>query len=375
MDKYYRCYAEISRDALRSNIMEVKKRIPEHVKVLAVIKANGYGHDAIQVGDTLKDLVDFFAVATIEEAVQLREGGILQPILILGYTSPRQYMDLLRYDIRPTIYNKEEAEILSGLAVRIGRTARIHLAVDTGMSRIGFQVDSQSADCIAKIASLPGIEAEGMFSHFSCADMTDKEFSGRQIRCFEQMISMLEERGVDIPVKHLCNSAGIMEFDSSRYSMVRSGIITYGLYPSDEVVKEHLHLTPAMSWKAHVIHVKELPAGRGVGYGATYVTEKESTKIATVSVGYADGYPRSLSSRGRVLIRGQYAPIIGRVCMDQMMVDVTDIPDVQVEDVVTLVGTDGENSIPIEELGELAGSFNYEMVCGVSSRVPRLYVE
>ncbi len=374
MENYYRCYAEISRDALRSNILEVRKRVPEGVRVLAVIKANGYGHDALQVGDCLKDLVDFFAVATIEEAVQLREGGILQPILILGYTSPRQYMDLLRYDIRPSIYNLEEAQHLSRLAVRVGRTVRIHLAVDTGMTRIGFQVEPEEADRMAAIAGLPNIEVEGMFSHFSCADMTDKAFSGEQAERFGQMVSMLEERGISVPVKHLCNSAGIMEFDDSRYNMVRSGIITYGLYPSDEVNKENLKLIPAMSWKAHVIHVKDVPAGRGVGYGATYVTEKESTRIATVSVGYADGYPRSLSSRGKVLIRGQYAPIIGRVCMDQMMVDVTDIPGVQVEDTVTLVGTDGEHSISIEELGELSGRFNYEMVCCVSSRVPRIYV-
>ncbi len=374
MENYYRCYAEISRDALRSNILEVRKRVPEGVRVLAVIKANGYGHDALQVGDCLKDLVDFFAVATIEEAVQLREGGILQPILILGYTSPRQYMDLLRYDIRPSIYNLEEAQHLSRLAVRVGRTVRIHLAVDTGMTRIGFQVEPEEADRMAAIAGLPNIEVEGMFSHFSCADMTDKAFSGEQAERFGQMVSMLEERGISVPVKHLCNSAGIMEFDDSRYNMVRSGIITYGLYPSDEVNKENLKLIPAMSWKAHVIHVKDVPAGRGVGYGATYVTEKESTRIATVSAGYADGYPRSLSSRGKVLIRGQYAPIIGRVCMDQMMVDVTDIPGVQVEDTVTLVGTDGEHSISIEELGELSGRFNYEMVCCVSSRVPRIYV-
>ncbi len=374
MEQYYRCYAEISLDAIRSNILQVKKRIPEGVRVLAVIKANGYGHGAVQVGECLKDLVDFFAVATIEEAVQLRKGGILQPIMILGYTSPKQYMDLLRYDIRPTIYRMEDAAALSELAVRIGREVRIHFAVDTGMTRIGFQVEPEEADCIARIAALPNIVTEGMFSHFSCADMSDKEFSEGQMRQFEKMVELLEERNVEIPIKHLCNSAGIMEFDSHRYNMVRSGIITYGLYPSEEVKKENLDLIPAMSWKAHVIHVKEVPAGRGVSYGATYVTEGDCTRIATVSVGYADGYPRSLSSKGRVLIRGQYAPIIGRICMDQMMVDVSHIPEVQVEDTVTLVGTDGEQTISIEELGELSGSFNYEMVCAVSERVPRIYI-
>lgn len=374
MEKYYRCYTEISLDAIRSNILQVKKRIPENVMLLAVIKANGYGHGAVRVGRCLEDLADYFAVATIEEAVQLREGGIDHPILILGYTSPKQYEDLLQYDILPAVYRKEDAVLLSELAVKTGRTARIHLAVDTGMTRIGFQVEPEEADRIAEIAALPNLEAEGLFSHFSCADMADKEFTRGQMKQFERMIDLLEERGVSIPVKHLCNSAGIMEFDSHRYNMVRSGIITYGLYPSDEVVKENLELIPAMSWRAHVIHVKEVPAGRGVSYGATYVTEGACTRIATVSVGYADGYPRALSSRGRVLIRGQYAPILGRVCMDQMMVDVSRIPDVQVEDLVTLVGRDGEGSITMEELGTLSGSFNYEMVCGVSERVPRLYV-
>ncbi len=374
MDKYYRCYAEISQDALRFNIQQVRKRIPEGVKILTVIKANGYGHGALQVGKCLENDVDYYAVATIEEAIRLREGGIIQPIMILGYTSPKQYMDLLRYNIRPTVYRKEDAAVLSEMAVRTEQTARVHLAVDTGMTRIGFQVCREDADCIAEIAQLPGLEAEGIFSHFSCADMTDKTYSEKQMEQFEEMLSMLEERGIDIPIKHLCNSAGIMEFDSCRYNMVRSGIVTYGLYPSDEVMKENLELIPAMCWKAHVIHVNQVPAGRGVGYGASYVTEGECTRIATVSVGYADGYPRALSSRGRVLIRGQYAPILGRVCMDQMMVDVSNIPDVEVEDVVTLVGSDGDNTIPIEELGDLAGSFNYEMICGISERVPRIYV-
>lgn len=374
MEKYYRCYAEISLDAIRSNILQVRKRVPDGVKILAVIKANGYGHGALQVGECLEDLVDYYAVATIEEAVQLRKGGILQPIMILGYTSPKQYMDLLRFNIRPTIYCKTDAEALSKMAARIGRKVKIHFAVDTGMTRIGFQVEPEEADRMAEIAELPNIIVEGMFSHFSCADMIDKEFSRGQMTQFERMIDLLEERGVEVPIKHLCNSAGIMEFDSHRYNMVRSGIITYGLYPSEEVVKENLDLIPAMSWKAHVIHVKDVPAGRGVSYGATYVTEGESTRIATISVGYADGYPRALSSKGRVLIRGQYAPILGRVCMDQMMVDVSHIPDVQVEDIVTLVGKDGEQAISIEELGELSGSFNYEMVCSVSERVPRIYV-
>ena len=372
-DRYLRCYAEISLEAIGHNIREVKKRLPEGVKLLGVVKANAYGHGAVPVASYLENQVDYFATATIEEAVELRENGISAPILILGYVSPSQYGDLVEYDITQTIDSYAQALALEKEAARQNRKAKAHLAVDTGMTRIGFQVTEHDADEAAKIADLPHIELEGMFTHFSCADQEDKTYCSMQMEKYDKMTALLAERGVTIPLRHICNSAGIMEFDDHRFEMVRSGIITYGIYPSEEVKKERLDLIPALSWKSHVIHVKEVGPGIGVSYGATYVTEKPMTRIATVSAGYADGYPRALSNQGCVLIHGKKAPIIGRICMDQMMVDVTDIPDVQVEDVVTLVGTDGDETITIEEIANPAARFDYEMLCDISSRVTRVY--
>ena len=373
MNRYLRCYAEISLEAIGHNIREVKKRLPEGVKLLGVVKANAYGHGAVPVASYLENQVDYFATATIEEAVELRENGISAPILILGYVSPSQYGDLVEYDITQTIDSYAQALALEKEAARKNRKAKAHLAVDTGMTRIGFQVTEHDADEAAKIADLPHIELEGMFTHFSCADQEDKTYCSMQMEKYDKMTALLAERGVTIPLRHICNSAGIMEFDDHRFEMVRSGIITYGIYPSEEVKKERLDLIPALSWKSHVIHVKEVGPGIGVSYGATYVTEKPMTRIATVSAGYADGYPRALSNQGCVLIHGKKAPIIGRICMDQMMVDVTDIPDVQVEDVVTLVGTDGDETITIEEIANPAARFDYEMLCDISSRVTRVY--
>ena len=373
MNRYLRCYVEISLEAIGHNIREVKKRLPEGVKLLGVVKANAYGHGAVPVASYLENQVDYFATATIEEAVELRENGISAPILILGYVSPSQYGDLVEYDITQTIDSYAQALALEKEAARQNRKAKAHLAVDTGMTRIGFQVTEHDADEAAKIADLPHIELEGMFTHFSCADQEDKTYCSMQMEKYDKMTVLLAERGVTIPLRHICNSAGIMEFDDHRFEMVRSGIITYGIYPSEEVKKERLDLIPALSWKSHVIHVKEVGPGIGVSYGATYVTEKPMTRIATVSAGYADGYPRALSNQGCVLIHGKKAPIIGRICMDQMMVDVTDIPDVQVEDVVTLVGTDGDETITIEGIANPAARFDYEMLCDISSRVTRVY--
>ena len=373
MNRYLRCYVEISLEAIGHNIREVKKRLPEGVKLLGVVKANAYGHGAVPVASYLENQVDYFATATIEEAVELRENGISAPILILGYVSPSQYSDLVEYDITQTIDSDAQALALEKEAARQNRKAKAHLAVDTGMTRIGFQVTEHDADEAAKIADLPHIELEGMFTHFSCADQEDKTYCSMQMEKYDKMTALLAERGVTIPLRHICNSAGIMEFDDHRFEMVRSGIITYGIYPPEKVKKERLDLIPALSWKSHVIHVKEVGPGIGVSYGATYVTEKPMTRIATVSAGYADGYPRALSNQGCVLIHGKKAPIIGRICMDQMMVDVTDIPDVQVEDVVTLVGTDGDETITIEEIANPAARFDYEMLCDISSRVTRVY--
>ena len=373
--EYLRCYAQVSLPAIGHNIDEVRKRLAPGVKLLAVIKADAYGHGACRVGKYLEPRVNYFAVATLEEAVELREGGITRPILILSYVSPSQYPELVRYEITQTIDSLDQAEALEQAAAQAGKRAKIHIGVDTGMTRIGFQVREDEADRIAQIAGFPHLEMEGIFTHFSCADQEDKSYCQMQLDKFERMYRYLEERKVNIPIRHICNSAGIMEFDRYRFDMVRSGIITYGMYPSEEVMKERLDLIPAMEWKAHVIHVKDVEAGVSVGYGATFTTSRPVTRIATVSVGYADGYPRALSGRGSVLIHGKYAPILGRVCMDQMMVDVTGIPDVKVEDLVTLVGRDGEERITMEDIADPTMRFNYEMVCNIGKRVPRIYIE
>lgn len=373
MSGYLRCYAEVSLKAIGHNIAQVKKRLRPGVKLLAVIKADAYGHGAVRVGKYLEDQVDYFAVATAEEAMELREQGIRLPVLVLGYISPEQYGEILDYDITQTVYSLEIAEKLSEASVKAGCRTKIHAALDTGMTRIGFHITEEEADRIAAISRLPGLELEGMFTHFSCADQKDKTYCGLQLEKFRRMEGMLRERGVEIPVKHICNSAGIMEFDDYRFDMVRSGIVTYGLYPSEEVDKSRLPLIPALSWKSRVIHVQDAEPGLGVSYGATYTTEGPCTRIATVSAGYADGYPRALSNKGRVLIHGRYAPILGRVCMDQMMVDVSHIPDVKVEDAVTLIGREGDRRITMEEVADPACRFNYEMACGISKRVPRIY--
>lgn len=372
MNSYLRCYAEVSLEAIGHNIGEVKKRIDPEVKLMVVVKADAYGHGSITVGRYLEPMVDYFGVATLEEAIELREGGITLPILVLGYTSPSQYADLLKYEIAQTIYSLDTAQKLSEVAEIQKKKAVVHIAVDTGMTRIGFHAEESDADQIAEIKGLPNIELEGLYTHFSCADEQDKTYCDMQMVKYDAMIQMLKEREIIIPIKHVCNSAGIMEFDNHRFDMVRSGIVTYGIYPSEEVEK-NLDLRAALQWKSHVIHVKDVKPGLGVSYGATYITHKPTTRIATVSIGYADGYPRALSSKGRVLIHGQYAPILGRVCMDQLMVEVSDIPDVQVEDIVTLVGRDGERTISIEEVADPAARFNYEMLCNISKRVPRIY--
>ena len=373
MSGYLRCYAEVSLKAIGHNIAQVKKRLRPGVKLLAVIKADAYGHGAVRVGKYLEDQVDYFAVATAEEAMELREQGIRLPVLVLGYISPEQYGEILDYDITQTVYSLEIAEKLSEASVKAGCRTKIHAALDTGMTRIGFHITEEEADRIAAISRLPGLELEGMFTHFSCADQKDKTYCGLQLEKFRRMERMLRARGVEIPVKHICNSAGIMEFDDYRFDMVRSGIVTYGLYPSEEVDKSRLPLIPALSWKSRVIHVQDVEPGLGVSYGATYTTEGPCTRIATFSAGYADGYPRALSNKGRVLIHGRYAPILGRVCMDQMMVDVSHIPDVKVEDTVTLIGREGDRGITMEEVADPACRFNYEMACGISKRVPRIY--
>ena len=362
---------KIDLDAIASNMDAIREKAG--VPVMAVVKADAYGHGAVQVARLLQDKCAFFCVSSILEAMELRQAGLSTPILILGHTPADAFPTAIREGIRPTIYRMEDALALSKAAQFLELPARFHFAVDTGMSRIGFQVNEEDADICARIASLPGLFAEGLFSHFATADCADLSRAEQQAERFAEFDGMLRRRGVKVPIRHLNNSAGLMNF-ATPYEMVRSGIITYGMYPSDEVDPGLLALRPALQWLSRVTHVKTLPAGREISYGGTYVT-KADTVVATIPVGYADGYRRNLSGKFYVLIHGQKAPILGRICMDQMMVDVTHIPGVQVGDRVTLVGTDGEETITMEQISAQADSFNYEFVCGISRRVPRLYVQ
>ena len=357
--------AIIDLDAVSSNFDAVRRKAG--VPVMAVIKADAYGHGAVPVARLLEKRCAFFGVSSMSEALELRDAGIARPILILGYTPPEIFPDAVHLGIRPAIFRREDGIALSRAAVEAGVSAAFHFAVDTGMSRIGFQVTEDDADVCAEIAALPGL-----FSHFATADCWDLSRARAQAERFDAFDAMLKRRGVRIPIRHLNNSAGLMNFDR-HYEMVRSGIVTYGLYPSDEVDAGLLSLTPAMRLLSRVSYVKLLPPGREISYGGTFVTSRP-TVVATVPVGYADGYRRSLSGRFYVLIHGKRAPILGRVCMDQMMVDVTDIPGVQAGDTVTLIGTDGDETISMEDIAAAAGSFNYEFACGISRRVPRVYL-
>lgn len=359
----------IDLDAIEGNLEAVREKTGK--LVMAVIKADAYGHGAVQVARRLEKKCAFFGVSSILEAMELRQAGISIPILILGYTPVRAFPTAVKQGIRPTIFHYDDAAALSRAAVEAGVCAPFHFAVDTGMSRIGFQATREDAAVCARIAALPGLRAEGLFSHFATADCADLTRARQQAELFAAFDGYLKELGVEIPIRHLDNSAGLMNF-CSPYEMVRSGIVTYGMYPSDEVDPTLLGLTPALSWVSRVTHIKLLPPGRQISYGGTCTTTAP-TMVATVPVGYADGYRRSLSGRFYVLIHGKRASILGRVCMDQMMVDVTAIPETALGDPVTLVGADGPERITVEQIAAAADSFNYEFVCGISRRVPRVY--
>ncbi len=366
-----RTYIKIDLNALNDNIDAVLEKVNGKAKLLVVIKADAYGHGAVQTARELEKKCDFFGVACIEEALELLHAGITTPILILGYVSPQVYADVVENDIRIPVFSTEVAKALSAEAVRQGKTALFHFAVDTGMSRIGFQATEESADICKEICSLPNIMPEGIFSHFATADEADLTKTLCQKKLFLSFIEMLNKRGVDIPIKHLNNSAGIINF-GDMLDMVRCGIITYGMYPSEEVNKSIIKLKPVMSWHSIVSHIKTLEAGREISYGGTYKTA-ENRVIATVPVGYADGYPRCLSNVGKVIVNGKYAPIVGRICMDQFMVDITGIDGVEVETPVTLIGKNGSLEISMEDFCKNANTFNYEQACRISRRVTRIY--
>ncbi|MCI8324363.1 MAG: alanine racemase [Lachnospiraceae bacterium] len=377
MEKYERVYAAVDLSAALYNMERMHEAVSPQTKMIGVIKTDGYGHGAVPIGRELETLpyVSGYAVATAEEAFILRRAGLSKPILILGYTFPYSYYELVLQEIRPAVFRKDAVEALDVCAGRLGRKAVVHVKVDTGMSRIGIRPDEEGLVFMEWIAGLAHIEVEGIFTHFARADESDHSAALSQLTKFTAFVEEAERRmGKQIPLKHCSNSAGILTLPQANLSLVRAGITLYGLSPSGEVTKDMLSLRPVLSLKSRLVYVKEIEAGTPVSYGGTFVA-KEQMRIATIPVGYGDGYPRGLSGKGSVLVRGKRAPILGRVCMDQFMVDVSDIPDASEGDVVTLIGVDGGEEITMEELGELSGRFNYELACCLGKRIPRVYVK
>ena len=375
MKSYTRIRARIDLDAIEYNIEKMKENLPEDTKLIVVAKADCYGHGALQTTSllSLKEYVWGFAVATLDEAIVLRRGGITKPILVLGCIFPEQWIDALENNIRITVYTEELTKVLSDLAEKIGRKAYVNVKLDTGMGRIGFTPGKEGADKIEEISKLPNIVMEGLYTHFSKADEGDKSYTMKQMEAYTWMKEELAGRGITFSYYHCCNSAGIIDLKGAGQNLSRAGISTYGMYPSEEVHKENVDLKPALELISHVAFVKWVDEGEMISYGCTYVT-KRRTKIATIPVGYGDGYPRSLSNKGYMLIHGKKAPIIGRVCMDQCMVDVTEIEDVKFGDEVVLVGRDGDEYLSVETLSRLSDRFNYEFVCLMGKRIPREYI-
>ncbi len=372
MSKYYRVYADIHLDAIVNNVQALMRPCKAGTKAMAVVKADGYGHGDVAVAKAVYDKVFGYAVATLDEAVNLRENGIDKPILILGFVNTDEYETLVNNEVAATVFDYETANALASVAKKLGKKALCHIKVDTGMRRIGLEPDENGKQVVKMIKGLSDIDAVGIFTHFATADEVEKNAAKKQYEKFISFVEELKAEDIEFEYRHCANSAATIDMKETHCDMVRLGIAMYGMYPSDEVSKENVKLTPALELKSHITMVKTVPAGEPVSYGGTFVTDKE-TKIATVSLGYGDGYPRALSSRGYVLVNGRKAPIIGRVCMDQLMIDVTGIKDVKRNDVVTLIGKDGDEVITVEEISELAGTFNYEFVCDLNKRIPRNY--
>ncbi len=376
MEQYARGYAQIDLDAIVSNMKNMNDHIKAGTKMIGVIKTDGYGHGSVPIAKVLQkyDFMYGFAVATAEEAFELRENDITLPILILGHTFPYSYKRLIAEDVRFTVFRPDAVEAMAAEAAKQGKKAKVHIKVDTGMNRIGIMPDEEGFAFVEKIAKMPDIEIEGIFTHFARADEKDKTNARKQLAKFKAFVERIEkELGLTDLVKDCSNSAGILEMPEANMDVVRAGITLYGLAPSADVDMSVVELRPALSLYSTVVYTKWIPAGSPISYGGTFVTEKE-TRIATIPLGYGDGYPRSLSGKGWVLIRGKKAPILGRVCMDQFMVDVTDIDGVCEGDKVTLIGRDGEEEISANALGDLSGRFNYELVCDLSKRIPRVYI-
>ncbi|MBU5488975.1 alanine racemase [Clostridium sp. MSJ-8] len=375
MDKMLRpVWAEIDLDALAYNVRNIKKLIGDK-EMVAVVKADAYGHGAIDIVETLqKNGVSRLAVAVITEAIELRKSGVDIPIMILGYTPSDYGEELIKYDIEQTVYDLEYAKRLSEIAEKLNKKAKIHIAVDTGMGRIGFYPNEKSVEDVVEISKLNNIEIEGMFTHYATADEEDKTYTYHQFELYNKFNKSLEDKGVIIPFKHTSNSGAIMDLPETYLDGVRAGIILYGYYPSDEVNKEVLPLKPILTLKTKVSHVKKMDKDMYVSYGRTFKTERESI-IATIPIGYADGYSRNLSGKVKVIINGKFAKVVGRICMDQCMIDVTDIDDVKVGDEVILIGEDNGIKYNADDMAKDLGTINYEVLCMIKQRIPRLYIK
>lgn len=377
MAHYGRAWAEVDLDAVLFNVEAIKKTIHGSAKIIAVIKTDGYGHGAAPIARLLEhdERIWGYAVATAEEAVALRREGMRKNIMILGYTFPYSYEGLIREGIHQTVFLYDTAKMLSEKAQELGKVCSIHIKVDTGMARIGVSPDEEGIAFIREAAKLPALKIEGIFTHFATADEADMTKARRQLQQFRDFVKKAERQtGVHIPLRHCANSAGIVQLPEAHMDAVRAGIILYGLYPSKEVkASGRIQLKPALSLKSRIIYLKTVPANQEISYGGTFTTNR-NTRVATICIGYGDGYPRSLSNIGHVLVNGQHAKILGRVCMDQLMADVTDVTGgLCVGDAVTLIGADGDSRITMDELGELSGRFNYELACDLGKRVPRVY--
>lgn len=372
-----RVCAEIDLGAIAGNMEQMRARLPEKTRMMGVVKTDGYGHGSLEIARRLEpeEYMFGFAVATPEEAHLLRQGGIRKPLLVLGYTFPYSYEQMIREEVRPAVFRRDSIEPLREAAVRAGKPVRVHVKVDTGMGRIGVTPDEEGLAFVKQLMEQPEIVIEGIFTHFARADETDKSSAEKQFSTFMEFVHRIkEELKLEIPIKHCANSAAILELPHMALDMVRAGITMYGLAPSKQVNMELVPLKPALSLYSHIVYIKTIHAGQSVSYGGLYTAEKD-TRVATVPAGYGDGYPRGLSEKGYVLIHGKKAPILGRVCMDQFMVDVSGIPEACEGDRVVLLGRDGAECITAEELGDLSGRFNYELVCDLGRRVPRVYTE
>lgn len=374
MFEYQRVIAEINLDNIAHNMREIKKITGENTKIMAVVKADGYGHGSLEVSKTvLYNGADSLAVAICDEGVQLRENNIHVPILVLGYTPQGKMDEIIKYNLIQTVFSYEMAENISNSAKKLNKTAQIHIKIDTGMGRIGFTADEEGIEEILKINSLPNIHITGVFTHFAISDKKDKSFTFEQFEKFKYVIKKLKENGINNLISHASNSGAILDLNELNSDMVRAGIILYGLYPSKEVL-HNINLKPAMSIKTHISFIKTVGANTSIGYGRTYFTDKK-TVVATVPVGYADGYSRILSNKARVIVNGKYCNIIGSICMDQFMIDVTECENIKVNDEVVLIGQQGECEITAEEIAYLQDTINYEIICNVGKRVPRVYIK